>query len=187
MEPVNEKHSYWTSVILASLIFGVVYFALSIGTGYYVINSNTVGTGVSAASIIGTLVCLVAGFGGMLAVWHYIQLYNVTITIGKGAVIGVITGLFIGIIGYIFVHLWEYVDPNYTSRLMDIQIAAMKAKNTNMTPQQQQQIADMMHNKSTVMQLVGGAFVTLGLALLNLITGIIGAKLFKGEQPEETF
>ncbi|HKJ34056.1 MAG TPA: DUF4199 domain-containing protein [Balneolales bacterium] len=186
MEPVEEKRSFWASVILASLIFGVIYFAMTIGTGYYVINNPPTGSGLGPSSIIGTFVCLIAAFGGMLAVWHYVQLYDVTITLGKGAVIGVVTGIFIGILSFIFVHLWEYVDPNYTSRLMDTQIAMMNAKN-HMSAQERQKIVDMMHSRGSMFKIIGSIFTTLGLGILNLITGMIGAKMFKGEKPEETF
>lgn len=185
MEPV-EKNNFWASVILAGLIFSVIYFAMTIGTGYYVINSQATSSVLGPSSIIGTFACLVAGFGGMLAVWHYVQTYDVTTTLGRGAVIGVLTGVLIGIVSFLLVHLWEYIDPNYTSRLMDAQIAMMKAKQ-NMTPQQQQKFADMMHNKSMLVELMGAIFTTLGISILNLVTGMIGAKMFKGEQTEESF
>jgi hypothetical protein len=180
MEPVDQN-SYWSSVILASLIFGVVYFALTIGTGYYVINHQPTSAAMSPSSIIGTVVCLFAGFGGMLAVWHHINEYGVTIQMGRGAVIGIITGLLIGIISFVLVHLWEYIDPNYTSRLMDVQIAIMNSKG-NLTSEQQQKMADMMHNRGAMFQVLGALFTTIGLGILNLITGIIGTKIFKGDE-----
>lgn len=180
METTSEQ-SYWTSVFLAAILFGLVSFALTTGIGYYQINNGSTGS-VGFSSISGGIVCLLTAFGGMLAVWHYLKEGPAGMTIGKGAVIGLMTGILIGIISFVLTKLWMFVDPSYASKLIDMRITAATS-NPNITDQQRQQITDAMHNGGGLM-IIGYIIGIVFEGVVNLLTGMIGAKLFSKEDPK---
>lgn len=182
MESTSEQ-SYWTSVFLAAFLFGLVSFALTMGIGYYQINNGSAG-GVGFSSITGSIVCLFTAFGGMLAVWHYLKEGPTGITIGRGAVIGLITGILIGIISFLLTKLWTLFDPSYASKLIDMRIAAATS-NPNITDQQRQQISDAMHNGGGLL-MIGYIIGIVFEGVVNLLTGMLGAKLFSKEEQQTT-
>lgn len=180
MESTSQK-SYWTSVFLAGILFGLVSFALTIAIGYYQINSGSAG-GVGFSSISGGVVCLLTAFGGMLAVWHYLKEGPAGISIGKGAVIGLLTGILIGIISFLLTRIWMSIDPAYASKLLEMRITAA-TNNPNLNDQQRQQISDMMHSGGGIMiigYIIGIAFE----GVVNLLTGMVGAKLFSKDEQQ---
>lgn len=180
MESTSQK-SYWTSVILAGILFGLVSFALTISIGYYQINSGSSG-GMGFSSITGGIVCLLTAFGGMLAVWHYLKEGPAGITIGKGAVIGLLTGIVIGVLSFLLTKIWMLIDPSYASKLIDMRITAATS-NPSLTDQQRQQISDMMHNGGGLM-IIGYIIGIVFEGVVNLLTGMIGAKLFSSDEQQ---
>lgn len=174
MEPLEQK-SYWPSVILAGVIFGLVYFALATFSGYYQINSSA--TSNIFGSITGTVICLLSGVGALLATWHYQKENETELAIGKGAVIGLLTGLLIGILSVILSQLWHLVDPLFMQKLLDHQIAIINAK-SNLTDDQKQKAIDMIHNMSGTMKYIQYTLNVVGVGILNLLTGMLGAKIF---------
>lgn len=170
--------SYWISVTTAGLIFGIITFVLSIITGYATINSEPTGSFFSPAQLIGVLACLVGAFGGMLATWHYAREYDVPIKLGRGALIGFLTGVCITIVSVILSQLWQFIDPDMTQKIIDSTIANMEEM--DMPEGQKQQMIDatvegIRSNNSIGMQLLWGLPIN---GILNLITGMIGAKIF---------
>ncbi len=173
MEPLEEK-SYWPSVILAGIVFGLLSFILGTFFGYYQINSTA---STSFTSISGTVICLFSGIGALLATWHYQKENEVAMAIGKGAVIGLLTGLFIGILSVLLSQLWLLVDPSFTQKIIDHQIALINAK-PNLSDAQKQQTVDMMQSMGGTMKYIGYTVNVIGVGILNLLTGMLGAKLF---------
>lgn len=180
MEPeLNETKNntgYWPSVLLAGLIFGLISFALTIGAGYYTINAQVTTSVVNPSTIIGAITCLITAFGGMLAVWHYGGEQQGIIVIGRGALVGLLTGVVIAIIGLLLSNVvWPLIDPGYTDKIIDATIRTMHAR--GMTQEQIQKMTDMMHSGSS-WKSVGYLVNVILFAFLNMITGMIGAKLF---------
>lgn len=180
----NNNPSYWTSVSIAGLIFGIVVFALSIIISYITINSEPSGSLLSPMQFVGTIVCLIGAFGGMLATWHYANEYDVPFTLGKGALIGLFVGIVIALINVLLTQGWHLIDPNMTQRLIDHTVANIQA--SSMPDQQKQQTIDMMadtlKNRNSI-----GTQLLWGLPLygiLNLITGMIGAKIFSKKEED---
>ena len=173
MEPLEEK-SYWPSVIIAGVVFGLLSFMLGTFFGYFQINSTS---STAVSSISSTLICLFSGIGALLATWHYQKENDTALAIGKGAVIGLLTGLFIGIFSVILSQLWLLVDPSFTQKMIDHQIALINAK-PNLSDSQKQQAIDMMHNIGGSMKYLGYTVNVIGVGILNLLTGMLGAKLF---------
>lgn len=171
--------SYWMSVTTAGLIFGIIAFVLSLITSYAVINSEPTGSFFSPSQFIGVFACLVGAFGGMLATWHYAREYDdISIKLGKGALIGFLTGVCITIVSVVLSQVWQFVDPDMTQKMIDSTIANMEAM--DMPDAQKQQMIDatvegIRSNNSIGMQLLWGLPIN---GILNLITGMIGAKIF---------
>ncbi|MGD8426531.1 MAG: DUF4199 domain-containing protein [Balneolaceae bacterium] len=181
----SSNPSYSTSVGIAGVLFGIVTFALSLIVAYATINSEPTGSMLSPIQLAGTLVCLVGAFGGMLATWHYAKEYDIPFTLGKGALIGLYTGLAIAIVSVLLNQVWHLIDPDMTQRLIEHSIANIQA--SNMADQQKQQTMDMVAESLRNQDSIGRQLLW-GLPLygiLNLLTGMIGAKVFS--KKEENF
>jgi hypothetical protein len=178
----NEQPSYWTSVGVAGLIFGIVVFALSLIYMYATINAEPTGSYFSGTQLIGTLACLVGAFGGMLATWHYANEYNASITLGRGALIGLLTGIAITIASIILTQLWLLIDPDLTQQMIDATIANYEAM--DIPDEQKQQMIDIaaesMRSQNSIFTQLWTGILMFG--ILNLITGMIGAKIFGKEE-----
>ena len=94
----NTNPSYWASVGIAGLIFGILVFVLGLVITYITINSEPTGSMLSPMQFVGVLVCLIGAFGGMLATWHYAREYDVAFTLGTGALIGLFAGIAITLV-----------------------------------------------------------------------------------------
>lgn len=181
----SDNPSYWTSIAIAALVLGFIYFVITLVGGYATINSEPSGSmfGNLSQSITWLGACLISGFAGMLAIWHYSNTYGgVTVTLGKGALIGLYSGLAIAVIVTILNQIWNLIDPAYTEKLMDSMIANFEAME-GMSDTQRQQMIDSMasefENSETLWGIIKGTFfVAIPLCILNLITGMIGAKIF---------
>lgn len=174
----NEQPSYWTSVGVAGLIFGIITFALSLISMYATINAEPSGSLFSPVQLLGTLACLVGAFGGMLACWHYANEYDVPITLGRGALIGLLTGICIAVVSVLLSQVWQLIDPDITEKMIDSTVANIEAMDL---PEEQKQTAidstveSLRSGQSIGKQLLWGIPIY---GILNIFTGMIGAKLF---------
>lgn len=174
----NNVPSYWTSVGISGVLFGIILFAISLIAGYATINSDPTGSMFSPTQLIGTLACLFGAFGGMLATWHYAREFDVSITLGKGALIGFLVGVVITMVNVLLSQVWSVVDPDMTQQIIESSVANIEA--ADMPEQQKQQMIDMTvqtirSQESITSQLLWGIPMY---GILNLITGMIGAKIF---------
>ena len=174
----GQPPSYWTSVNTAGLIFGIMAFAISIISSYAIINSEPTGSFFSPVQLLGSLACLIGAFGGMLATWHYAREYDIAIKLGKGALIGFLTGVVITLLTVVLGQIWQVIDPEMTQKIIDSTIANMEAM--DMPDGQKQQMIDatvesVRSQQSIVTQLLWGIPIY---GILNMITGMIGAKIF---------
>lgn len=181
---VQSDPPYWTSVSVAGLIFGLLAFILSLISTYAMINSEPTGSFFSPQQLLGVLVCLVGAFGGMVAIWHYTNEYDTSVTLGKGALIGFLVGVVITVVTIILNQLWQVIDPDMTQKMIDSMIANFEQM--DMPEEQKQQaidgIAESVQSQNSIgYQLLFGIPVY---GILNLITGMIGAKFF-GEKETE--
>ncbi|HKK47149.1 MAG TPA: DUF4199 domain-containing protein [Balneolaceae bacterium] len=182
----NSNPSYWASVGIAGLIFGIIVFVLGLIVTYLTINSEPTGSMLSPMQFVGLIVCLIGAFGGMLATWHYAREYDVPFTLGTGALIGLFTGIVIAIVNILLSQGWHLIDPKMTQHLIDHMVANIQA--SNMADQQKQQTIDMMakslRNRNQIgTQLLWGLPM---FGILNLLTGMIGAKMFS-KKDEDNF
>ena len=177
-QTVSEQPSYWTSVAIAGLLFGILLFALSLVTAYSTINSEPTGSLFSPTQLLGTLGCLVGAFGGMLATWHFAREFDVQIKLGKGALIGFLTGVAITVVNILLSQVWAFVDPDMIQQMIESTVANLEAM--EMPEEQKQQMIDMTVSSMRGQNQIGSQLLW-GIPLygiLNLITGMLGAKIF---------
>lgn len=173
----QENPSYWTSVGIAALVFGVIAFVLSTAVRYMMV-SGAGGFLFSAAS--SAIVCLVAAFGGMLAVWHYAHEYDITFKLGKGALIGLLTGVGIAILLVILGNLWKMIDPGLHQQLIEMRIEKLEA--ANIPEDRIENMKQQMKEGVSIIYQLGVALLMYGIP--NIITGMIGVPLFAKEEED---
>lgn len=178
---------YLPSIGIVGAIFSLVSFVIGLFFGYQQINAEPTGSFFSPMMISGVVVCLISAIAGLIAVWHFTREVTPVLTLGQGALIGFLTGAVIVIVSVLLNELWIQVfDPDYTAKIMDSAIANIEAM--EMPQDSKQQMIDAMADsmatsQSFWRQIFWGVPIT---GLLNLITGLIGVKIF-GEKKEETF
>lgn len=178
---------YLPSIGIVGAIFSLVSFVIGLFFGYQQINAEPTGSFFSPMMLSGVVVCLISSIAGLIAVWHFTREVTPVLTLGQGALIGFLTGAVIVIISVLLNELWiQFFDPDYTAKIMDSAIANIEAM--EMPQDSKQQMIDAMADsmatsQSFWRQIFWGVPIT---GLLNLITGLIGVKIF-GEKKEETF
>src|SRR5699024_11188494 len=129
--------------------------------------------------------CLVAAGAGMLATCHDGRDYGDSITLGNRALRGCVTGEATALRGARRSQSWQqFIDPDMMQKFVDSMSANMEAM--EMPEEQKQQAIDMTAQSARE----GGGFFSqllTGIPLygvLNLITGMIGVKIFGQKEKE---
>lgn len=173
----TENPSYWASVGIAALIFAFITFAIQTMAAYMQING---GSGFIASTVSTVVVCLIGAFAGMMAVWHYAREYDITMKLGKGALIGFLTGAAMVIISIILGKIWLLIDPTFTEKVMEASLENMEAM--GLTDEQLQAARDQAGSGQSILwQLIIGIPV---FGILNLLTGMLGVQLFAKEEKD---
>lgn len=191
MEEINQEKehslsSYWPSILIAGLIFSLVSFVLGLFFGYQQINSEPSGALFSPLMLSGVVICLVTCVAGAVAVWHFAKEVSPYLTLGQGALIGFLTGAVIVLFGIILNELWMLFDPEYTDKLVEAAIAnveAMDVPESTKNDMIDSMAESVRGQQSMLQQLFWGIPIT---GLLNLVSGMIGTKIF-AEKKEESF
>ncbi|MGF1672004.1 MAG: DUF4199 domain-containing protein [Balneolaceae bacterium] len=182
--PKNSSDSYWASVLLAGGIFALVSFVLSLIFSYSQINSEPTGTLMSPIMIGGSVICFVTAFAGVLAIWHYAKEVTPYIKLGQGALIGFLAGAAVIIFSSILNELWTFIDPEFTEKLIESTVANYEAMDL---PEDTKNMlidgtVEAMRDQNILWQILTSIPVT---GLLNLLTGMIGVKIFAKKEDGE--
>ena len=180
-EQMQENPSYWNSVIIASLVAGLIVTILSLIGGYMTLGSEPTGSIFNSSQIWNTLGCLIGAIGGFIANWHYTKEYDVTYKIGKGAVIGLLVGVVSTLVILALSQLWNVIDPSYQQALVDWNIQNFESM--QMPAEAKEQAIASMENPNSFKNIAiftGTTLVSMG--ILNTISGLIGAKVFASEE-----
>lgn len=178
---------YLPSIGIVGVIFSLVSFVIGLFFGYQQINAEPSGSLLSPMMFSQLGICLVASLAGLVAVWHFTREVTPYLKLGQGALIGFLTGAVIVLVGVALNELWILLfDPDYTQKIMDAMIANFEAM--EMPEDAKQEMIDaaaesISTSQSFFRQLFWGIPIT---GLLNLITALIGVKIF-GEKQEEMF
>lgn len=183
MEMENEQvqASYWNSVFIASLITAVIVSAASIIGGYMTLGTEPTGSFFNSAQLFSTIGCLLGAVGGVFANWHYAKEYNVTYKIGKGALIGLLVALVATVLAVLLGQLWNLLDPSFMESLVEWNIQNTEAM--QIPEEAKQQTIEGFEDPYSATNIAIQAGVTfISLAILNVISGLIGAKVFASEE-----
>lgn len=178
---------YLPSIGIVGAIFSLVSFVIGLFFGYQQINAEPTGSIMSPMMFSGVVICLVSALAGLIAVWHFTREVTPVLTLGQGALIGFMTGAVIVLVSVVLNELWILLfDPEYTAKIMDATIANIEEM--EMPDESKQQMIDAMadsmgEGQPIWRQIFWGVPVT---GLLNLLSGLIGVKVF-GEKKEESF
>lgn len=131
----------------------------------------------SGYMIAGVLIGFATMFAGMATVWYYTRKVRPEITLGRGAFVGLLTGLVVVFSSSILNEIWKQVDPVYEEALVESIVADVEQMVVPSDVRQQltDQLSESFREQTLVSQIVAGSFIT---GLLNLLTGLIGAKVF---------
>lgn len=175
-QQISNAPSYWNSVFIAGAIFGLISAVGQLLQGYI-----TISTG-EQAGWVSMVICLIAAFGGFTAIWHYTNLGDFSITLGKGALIGFMAGLVASVLGYALVEVWKFIDPSYGPALKEASIAIIE-NNPDLPDAWKQQMIDATNDPGMLsyLTMVGGAILT---GVLNMLTGMLGVKVFGKKKKE---
>lgn len=182
-DSIHQNDSYWTSVILVGSIFSMVGFVVSLIISYIQIGSEPSGSFFNPMMFMGVAICLATSFAGLVSVWHYTREVTSSMTLGRGALIGFLTGIVIVILGFVLNEMWLFIDPSFTENITRSMVDNIDAM--DMPEETKQQMID-----STVAQVEGGNSL-MGLmiqlpvsGLINLLTALIGVKVFADKEEE---
>lgn len=186
MEPSQDK-SYWNAAGTAGAVFGFIIFLITIIGGYMTIHSEPSGSFFNATYIASAIGCLVGLFGGVLGVKLYINEHGPELKIGRGAVIGLFTGIFIALVSTVLSLIWPVIDGSYIENLQNAMIASIEA--SDLIPDaQKNEVIDATYaqyqdyfSPGNILSQLGMGAVMFG--LLNVISGLLAAKVM-GHRPE---
>ncbi len=169
-----------------AMIFAIVAFIGNLVIAYTVISMEPSMTVMFFPSVAGGVICLVAALAGLLVVRSYIKATDLRVPVGKGAVMGLVTGVLIALISGVLGILWDFVDPNMTKNMMNAMMGAIDTIPEMNEAARQQAMDQMMANDPTQWstRLMGLGVGALMFGIINLITGMIGAAVFS--KKEET-
>lgn len=178
----SGSQSYWGSVIIGGLIIGLIMSIMGLVSQYITISNEPTGSSFGIGQLIGTVACLVGAIGGIIATRHYADAVDEPFTIGKGALIGFLTGVAGVLLSTVVTFVWIYiVDTGLTQAFYDWQVANIEVQNL---PDAQMEMAMSFipepGSTSALMFQVGIGLVVVG--ILNAISGMIGTKIFSKEE-----
>lgn len=180
--------SYWTSVMIGALVVALLSSVAGTALLYYAAGAEASMSLLIVSSLFVPVTCLVGLFGGIISTRHYAKTYDLTFPIGKGALIGFLTGVVAAVIGSIISLLWtKLIDPSLMEAFASNMVSAMEMVEMPQA-QREQAISSMMENmetQNTAGGIVKSFAINAGiLGAVNAITGMIGAKIFASEKEE---
>lgn len=167
-----------------AMIFAIVAFVGNLILNYTVIGMEPSMMMMFIPSIASGVLCLIGALAGLLVVRSYIKSNEVRVPIGKGAVMGLVTGVLIAVLSGVLNILWDFVDPNMTQNFLNAMTSAFDAIPEMDAAARQAAIDQMMANDPTKMstKLMGIGIGVLVYGVINLITGMIGAAVFSKKE-----
>ncbi|MEO9884836.1 MAG: DUF4199 family protein [Balneola sp.] len=186
MENEEMKPSYWPSVIQAAIIVAVVTTVVGLGLLYYVAGSEPSMGIMMISGLTIPVTCLIGLIGGILATRSYAKAYDVTFPIGTGALIGLFTGIIAALIAGVLGQIWNFVDPTLTERFAETMIGAFEMNDQIPDAQKDEIIMSMeqgFEDQNSIGGILKGIAINAGvLGFVNLLSGMIGAKIFASEE-----
>ena len=169
--------SYWNAVITAGLITAIVYSVIGLASAYLTIAGSS-----GAGQGLGIGACLISSIAGVIANRMYAKGFNLTYPIGKGALLGFLAGLVTLIVGTVISLFWtEIIDTGMNEALMQSNIATFEAQ--GLTQDQIDQALSFSPEPGSMNAILIQFAIGFGsLSIINVISGMISAKIFAKEE-----
>lgn len=191
MEIDQQKPPFMRQALTVGLIFAAILFFLEILTGMLVIYSSPA-AGMLVLSMFSMAIgCLVAAFAGMFGIRSYVNEFNVPMTFGDGAKIGLVVGVVVAFGNTVLDVIWMAINPGFQERLLEASIENIEAM--QLPEEQKDQMIDALYTEtqdagtasSVGINLIGQIFM---FGILNTLTGMLGVRFFAtqpGDQQEQ--
>ena len=178
---MQQMPNYWPAVITGALIGGIIVSLTSKAGVYITVSSEPTGSFINLTQGIGIIGCLIAAVGGYIANRKYATENELTYPIGKGALIGLFTGVVMAVFVTLIELLWAYViDPSYLDTFLE-----WNRQNTDLMqiPESSKELiyAELDAADSPTATLKQFGYFVVAYGIVNVISGIIGAKLHASE------
>lgn len=182
---MENKPSYIVPALTNALIIGAVLSAVSLFVTYSTIGNEPTGSMFNAMSFMQFGLCLIGAVAGVLTVKTYAKTVNESLTLGNGAVIGLVSGTFLAVVMALISWFWNMViDPSMLDAMKDYMITNMELflNNSGVTGDALDQALGGIEQgfeeqKTMVGMLKGLLYSIIGLGIVNLISGMITAKV----------
>ncbi|MFP8489352.1 DUF4199 domain-containing protein [Gracilimonas sp. Q87] len=182
----NEQNapSYWNSVLIGALTVALITGGLGIILMYYVAGAEPSMTLMVVSGLTLPLTCLLGLVGGLISTRHYAKTYDITFSIGQGAMIGLLTGAIAAIFATLISQLWMMIDPAlmenfYENMIYSMEQVGLPQAQLNDTIDTMQQTREQQQSLSGIVTGLLTNAVILG--IVNALTGMVGAKIFASE------
>lgn len=178
---------YLPSAGIVGAIFGLISFVIGLFFGYQQINAEPTGSFFSPYMLSGVVICLLTAFAGLIAVWHFTKEVTPFLKLGQGAVLGFLTGAIITILSTLLSELWiMLVDPEYMDKILESSIANLEMMDLPES-QKDAMIEGIEESMGEAQSFLRQLFIGIPISgLLNLLTALIGVKIF-AKKAEESF
>lgn len=186
---MENPPDYWNSVGVASLIFAVLYVVLATIGGYMSIDAEPSGSMIGGLhTLMSSFACLLAAFGGLVAIWHFHRQTGIRMKLGRGALIGFYSGLGIALFATLLSQIWYMIDPGYLEELMNAAIANYEAME-GLPDDMKQSLIDgtytQFQDMNTLWGMVKNFFMNgVIFGILNTLTGLLGVAIFAREKSQ---
>ena len=141
----------------------------------------------SYLSLINYFCCLGVIVGAMVTVWHYTSTYQLTVEMGRGAVLGLAAAALGSFVAIFLNYLLSSVGLDAGTITADL---TMNMFRDMIPPEQLEQLQsqmDQQQDATLVQRLFSGLFGVVIASVFGAIGGIIGASVFKkGKEPGGT-
>jgi hypothetical protein len=183
---MEQKPSYIMPALTNAIIVGVGLTVISLIVTYSTIGGEPTGSMFGPLTFMQFGVCLIGSIAGILTVKGYAKMDGVELTLGNGAVIGLVTGLFLAVVITLLSYVWNnMIDPslmdtmkNYMVNNMEMFFEKSGAMSGDALDQMLGEVEKSFEEQKTMMGILKGfGYSVLGLGIVNLISGMITAKV----------
>lgn len=177
MEP-NNQAPFIKSVLIAALAFSLFNSILTIYFGYQAFQAEPSGGLLPPGTVSGLFICFIALFVGLVAT-KLEAMQNPVMTLGRGALMGLVAGLLYGFFTFFFSETWNLIDPDYAFKLAEVQVAHLE-RMPGVSEEQLQSMSDEVFKtlQSFSARLLGLAINSVIMGIGNAISGLLGAHIF---------
>ncbi|TNE74411.1 DUF4199 domain-containing protein [bacterium] len=182
---MEEKPSYVMPTVIQSTIVALVLSIVSTIFVYISISGEPSGSFFQPVQLMQMGICLISAIGGVLSVKAYLKTGAESITLGQGAVIGLLSAVVMAAVMSLMGAIWNFViDPSLMDNMANHMMKNMEMafSNSGMSGAQVDEtlakIEESFAEQKTLIGIIKGFGMSLiGLGIINLLSGLITAKI----------